>query len=177
MKKFLMAAAAATALLASGSAAMAEAVKLQLKWVTQAQFAGRLLREGHCDDVAHLGTAAGEHRDDAGDEFGGLARTRRRLDDDRGVQIPLFLVLANLLQLRFDGLLWRLTRTGRAPSFVFGTIYFADPRLTELPPEVLAALKAEDISAPPRLCCAATCKSPWASRTSTVISPLSALLT
>jgi NitT/TauT family transport system substrate-binding protein len=40
MKKFLMAAAAAGALLMSGSAAMAEAVKLQLKWVTQAQFAG-----------------------------------------------------------------------------------------------------------------------------------------
>ena len=40
MKKFLMAAAAAGALLVSGSAAMAEAVKLQLKWVTQAQFAG-----------------------------------------------------------------------------------------------------------------------------------------
>ena len=35
MKKFLMAAAAAGALLMSGSAAMAEAVKLQLKWVTQ----------------------------------------------------------------------------------------------------------------------------------------------
>lgn len=40
MKKFLMAAAAAGALMISGSAAMAEAVKLQLKWVTQAQFAG-----------------------------------------------------------------------------------------------------------------------------------------
>ena len=40
MTKFLMAAAAAGALLMSGSAAMAEAVKLQLKWVTQAQFAG-----------------------------------------------------------------------------------------------------------------------------------------
>ena len=40
MKKFLMAAVAAGALLASGSGAMAEAVKLQLKWVTQAQFAG-----------------------------------------------------------------------------------------------------------------------------------------
>jgi NitT/TauT family transport system substrate-binding protein len=40
MKKFLMTAAAASALLMSGSAAMAEAVKLQLKWVTQAQFAG-----------------------------------------------------------------------------------------------------------------------------------------
>jgi NitT/TauT family transport system substrate-binding protein len=40
MKKFLMAAAASAALLMTGSAAMAEAVKLQLKWVTQAQFAG-----------------------------------------------------------------------------------------------------------------------------------------
>ena len=40
MKKFLMAAAASAAILMSGTAAMAEAVKLQLKWVTQAQFAG-----------------------------------------------------------------------------------------------------------------------------------------
>jgi NitT/TauT family transport system substrate-binding protein len=40
MKKYLVAAAAAAVLLASGTAAMAEAVKLQLKWVTQAQFAG-----------------------------------------------------------------------------------------------------------------------------------------
>jgi NitT/TauT family transport system substrate-binding protein len=40
MKKFLMTAAAAGALLMSGAAAQAEAVKLQLKWVTQAQFAG-----------------------------------------------------------------------------------------------------------------------------------------
>ena len=40
MKKFLMAAAASAALLMTGSAAMAEAVKLQLKWVTQAQIAG-----------------------------------------------------------------------------------------------------------------------------------------
>jgi NitT/TauT family transport system substrate-binding protein len=40
MKTFLMTATMAGALLISGSAAMAEAVKLQLKWVTQAQFAG-----------------------------------------------------------------------------------------------------------------------------------------
>jgi NitT/TauT family transport system substrate-binding protein len=40
MKKYLMAAAAAGALLASSLSAHAEAVKLQLKWVTQAQFAG-----------------------------------------------------------------------------------------------------------------------------------------
>jgi len=40
MKKFLMTAAAAAALIASSAAAWAEAVTLQLKWVTQAQFAG-----------------------------------------------------------------------------------------------------------------------------------------
>ena len=40
MNKFLMAATAAGALLMSGATAQAEAVKLQLKWVTQAQFAG-----------------------------------------------------------------------------------------------------------------------------------------
>jgi NitT/TauT family transport system substrate-binding protein len=40
MKKFLLAAAAAGAVLASSTGAFAEAVKLQLKWVTQAQFAG-----------------------------------------------------------------------------------------------------------------------------------------
>ena len=40
MKKYLLAAAAAGALLASATGAFAEAVKLQLKWVTQAQFAG-----------------------------------------------------------------------------------------------------------------------------------------
>ena len=40
MKKYLLAAAAAGALLASSGGAFAEAVKLQLKWVTQAQFAG-----------------------------------------------------------------------------------------------------------------------------------------
>jgi NitT/TauT family transport system substrate-binding protein len=40
MKKYLLAAAAAGALLATSGSAFAEAVKLQLKWVTQAQFAG-----------------------------------------------------------------------------------------------------------------------------------------
>ncbi len=40
MKKFLMAAAAAGALMATSAAARAENVTLQLKWVTQAQFAG-----------------------------------------------------------------------------------------------------------------------------------------
>ena len=40
MKKYLLAAVAAGAMLASSTGAFAEAVKLQLKWVTQAQFAG-----------------------------------------------------------------------------------------------------------------------------------------
>ena len=40
MKKYLMAAAATAALLAGSAAAYAEAVTIQLKWVTQAQFAG-----------------------------------------------------------------------------------------------------------------------------------------
>ena len=40
MKKMLLAAAAAAALMAGATGAFAEAVKLQLKWVTQAQFAG-----------------------------------------------------------------------------------------------------------------------------------------
>jgi NitT/TauT family transport system substrate-binding protein len=40
MKKYLLAAVAAGAVLASSTGAFAEAVKLQLKWVTQAQFAG-----------------------------------------------------------------------------------------------------------------------------------------
>ena len=40
MKKFLMAAAAAGAMMAASISAHAEAVTLQLKWVTQAQFAG-----------------------------------------------------------------------------------------------------------------------------------------
>ncbi len=45
MKKYLLAAAAAGALLVASSSAMAEAVKLQLKWVTQAQFAGYLVAQ------------------------------------------------------------------------------------------------------------------------------------
>jgi NitT/TauT family transport system substrate-binding protein len=45
MKKYLMAAAAATALLATSGAAMAEKVTLQLKWVTQAQFAGYMVAQ------------------------------------------------------------------------------------------------------------------------------------
>ncbi len=45
MKKLLMAAAATAALLAGSAAASAEAVTIQLKWVTQAQFAGYYVAE------------------------------------------------------------------------------------------------------------------------------------
>jgi NitT/TauT family transport system substrate-binding protein len=45
MKKYLMVAAAATALFASANTALAEKVTLQLKWVTQAQFAGYLVAQ------------------------------------------------------------------------------------------------------------------------------------
>jgi NitT/TauT family transport system substrate-binding protein len=45
MKKYLLAAAAAAALMATSGAAMAEKVTLQLKWVTQAQFAGYLVAQ------------------------------------------------------------------------------------------------------------------------------------
>ena len=45
MKKYLLSAAAASALLVMSTSAMAEAVKLQLKWVTQAQFAGYLVAQ------------------------------------------------------------------------------------------------------------------------------------
>lgn len=45
MKKYLMAAAATAALLAGSASAFAEAVTIQLKWVTQAQFAGYYVAE------------------------------------------------------------------------------------------------------------------------------------
>ncbi len=45
MKTYLMAAAAASALLATSGSAMAEKVTLQLKWVTQAQFAGYMVAQ------------------------------------------------------------------------------------------------------------------------------------
>jgi NitT/TauT family transport system substrate-binding protein len=45
MKKYLLGAAAAAAMMASSVAANAEAVTIQLKWVTQAQFAGYLVAQ------------------------------------------------------------------------------------------------------------------------------------
>ncbi len=41
---------------------------------------------------------------------------------------------------RFDrGLLWRVSRSGVAPSYIFGTIHLADPRVLDLPQAVLDA--------------------------------------
>lgn len=41
-----------------------------------------------------------------------------------------------------QGLLWRITRQGVAPSHVFGTIHVSDARLAELPPPVRKAFDA-----------------------------------
>ena len=40
------------------------------------------------------------------------------------------------------GMLWRVTRGDAAPSYVFGTIHLADPRVLEIPEPVLRALHA-----------------------------------
>ncbi len=39
-----------------------------------------------------------------------------------------------------QGMLWRVSRSGVAPSHVYGTIHLADPRVLELPAPVLQAL-------------------------------------
>jgi uncharacterized protein YbaP (TraB family) len=38
------------------------------------------------------------------------------------------------------GLFWRLEKPGASPSYLFGTIHSADPRVTRLPPAVARAL-------------------------------------
>jgi uncharacterized protein YbaP (TraB family) len=38
------------------------------------------------------------------------------------------------------GLLWRVARPGVAPSYVFGTIHLADPRVLDFPEPVTLAL-------------------------------------
>lgn len=44
-------------------------------------------------------------------------------------------------QARFTkGLLWRVSKAGTAPSYVFGTIHVADPRVLDIPDPVSAAL-------------------------------------
>ena len=40
------------------------------------------------------------------------------------------------------GLLWKVERQGRAPSYLFGTMHVADPRVTVLPPLARAAFDA-----------------------------------
>ena len=52
MKKMLTGAVAAAAMLAAGSASAADALTLQLKWVTQAQFGGYYVIEAPDMDAA-----------------------------------------------------------------------------------------------------------------------------
>jgi uncharacterized protein len=40
------------------------------------------------------------------------------------------------------GLLWKIERSGHAPSHLFGTIHISDPRVTNLPPPVREAFNA-----------------------------------
>ena len=44
-----------------------------------------------------------------------------------------------------DALLWKVSKEGREPSYVFGTIHVSDPRITNLPEPVETALKNSDI--------------------------------
>jgi len=44
-----------------------------------------------------------------------------------------------------DALLWKVSKEGRQPSYVFGTIHVSDPRITNLPETVETALKNSDI--------------------------------
>lgn len=37
------------------------------------------------------------------------------------------------------GLLWKVTKPGVAPSYIYGTIHLSDPRLTTLPPKAQIA--------------------------------------
>jgi uncharacterized protein YbaP (TraB family) len=46
---------------------------------------------------------------------------------------------------RFDrGLLWKIEKSGRPPSFLFGTVHIPDPRLLDFSPAVLGALKSAE---------------------------------
>jgi uncharacterized protein YbaP (TraB family) len=59
-----------------------------------------------------------------------------------GAALGLAFVPALAATARFTrGVLWKVTRQGAAPSYVFGTIHLADPRVLELPPPVQRALE------------------------------------
>jgi len=65
----------------------------------------------------------------------------------RGLALGLFAVAALWTGAAFGqsfdhGLLWRLDRPGIPPSYVFGTLHSADPRVTTLPPAVAQAFAA-----------------------------------
>ncbi len=51
----------------------------------------------------------------------------------------------NLVAKFSDALLWKVSKEGRQPSYVFGTIHVSDPRITNLPEPVETALKNSDI--------------------------------
>ncbi len=51
----------------------------------------------------------------------------------------------NLVAKFSDALLWKVSKEGRQPSYVFGTIHVSDPRITKLPETVETALKNSDI--------------------------------
>ena len=42
------------------------------------------------------------------------------------------------------GTLWKITKEGVKPSWLFGTMHITDPRLLSLKPEVTAALESSD---------------------------------
>lgn len=41
-----------------------------------------------------------------------------------------------------DAVLWKITKAGRQPSYIFGTIHVSDPRITQLPAPVAEALSS-----------------------------------
>ena len=70
------------------AALAARAGPLEFLAQPQLQLAGRLLAEGHGDDLDRSSRAPGrDQRDDPLDQLGGLAGAGRRLDDQRGVEV------------------------------------------------------------------------------------------
>ncbi|MBI4006119.1 MAG: TraB/GumN family protein, partial [Gammaproteobacteria bacterium] len=44
-----------------------------------------------------------------------------------------------------DALLWKISRDGHEPSYIFGTIHVSDPEIVELPEPVSSKLNASDV--------------------------------
>ena len=60
---------------------------LELLAQAQLQFAGGLFAERHRDDLTDRGALMLDQRDDAADQFGGLAGSGRGFDDQRLVEL------------------------------------------------------------------------------------------